>query len=404
MIGISKLYMGQAEASDPLRYGRRSADLPSHLLQFSKDKKPIVVWNITQRCNLKCRHCYAAGEADVSKELTHEEALRAIDGFAAFGCPVLLFSGGEPFIREDILELATVARQKGLRVVFSTNGTCITPEIAKRIAEIGVSYVGISIDGVQATHDAFRGVPGAYARSLNAIRYCREAGVKVGLRVTLTRANVREIPAIFQLMRDERIPRICLYHLVYTGRGSEIRSEDLTHEESRAAVDCIINETRRSFEMGHPLEVLTVDNHCDAPYLWMRMCQEGKPNTDDVLRLLRMNGGNSSGHGLSCVSWDGTVYPDQFWRDKPLGNVKEQPFGDIWSNPPEGSLLQQLREKPLHVTGRCKTCRFLSLCGGNFRARAEAATGELWGEDPACYLTDEEIAGTLPTPTHEGEQ
>ena len=103
MIGISKLYMGQAEAADPLRYGRRSAHLPSHLLQFSEDKKPIVVWNITQRCNLKCKHCYAAGVADVSQELTHEEALRAIDGFAAFGCPVLLFSGGEPFIREDIL-------------------------------------------------------------------------------------------------------------------------------------------------------------------------------------------------------------------------------------------------------------------------------------------------------------
>lgn len=396
MIGISKLYMGQAEAADPLRYGRHSAHLPSHLLQFSEDKKPIVVWNITQRCNLKCKHCYAAGMADVSQELTHEEALRAIDGFAAFGCPVLLFSGGEPFIREDILELATYARQKGLRVVFSTNGTCITEEIAKKIAAIGVSYVGISIDGVRETHDAFRGVPGAYERSLAAIRYCREAGVKVGLRVTLTRANVKEIPSIFQLMREENIPRICLYHLVYTGRGADLKSEDLSHEESRAAVDCIINETKASFEAGHPLEVLTVDNHCDAPYLWMRMVKEGAPNADEVLKLLQMNGGNSSGNGLSCVSWDGTVYPDQFWRDKPLGNVKEKTFGEIWGNPPKGSFLHQLRHKPEHVTGRCKTCRFLNLCGGNFRARAEAATGDVWGEDPACYLTDEEISGTLP--------
>lgn len=396
MIGISKLYMGQAEAADPLRYGRRSAHLPSHLLQFSVDKKPIVVWNITQRCNLKCKHCYAAGIADTSQELTHEEALRAIDGFAAFGCPVLLFSGGEPFIREDILDLAAYARQKGLRVVFSTNGTCITESIAKRIAEIGVSYVGISIDGVRETHDAFRGVPGAYDRSLAAIRYCREAGVKVGLRVTLTRANAKEIPAIFKLMREECIPRICLYHLVYTGRGAEIKADDLTHEESRAAVDCIINETKASFEAGHPLEVLTVDNHCDAPYLWMRMVKEGAPNADEVWKLLQMNGGNSSGNGLSCVSWDGTVYPDQFWRDKPLGNVKEKPFGEIWGNPPAGSLLDQLRHKPDYVTGRCKTCRFLNICGGNFRARAEAATGELWGEDPACYLTDEEITGPTP--------
>ena len=395
MIGISKLYMGQAEASDPLRYGRLSANLPSHLLQFSRDKKPIVVWNITQRCNLKCKHCYAAGEPDVSKELTTEECRRAIDGFADFGCPVVLFSGGEPFSRPDLLDLAAYAREKGRRVVFSTNGTLITPAIAERIKAIGASYVGISIDGVRETHDAFRGVPGAYDRSLAAIRACRDAGVKVGLRVTLTRDNVREIPAIFRLMREERIPRICLYHLVYSGRGANLRANDLSHEETRAAVDRIIDEMKAAFDAGSPLEVLTVDNHADAPYLWLRMVREGNPRADDVLRLLRMNGGNSSGNGLSCVSWDGTVYPDQFWRDKPLGNVRERPFGEIWGNPPEGSFLAQLREKPLHVQGRCRDCRFLSICGGNFRARGEAATGDIWGEDPACYLTDEEIKGDL---------
>ena len=394
MIGISKLYMGQAEASDPLRYARRSAQLPSHLLQFSIDKKPIVVWNITQRCNLHCRHCYAAGAPHPESELTEAECRRAIDGFAAFGCPVLLFSGGEPFVREDVLELAAYAKSRGLRVVFSTNGTLLTPERVRRIAEIGVSYVGISIDGVEETHDRFRGVPGAYAKSLAAIRACREAGVKVGLRVTLTQANVRELPAIFRLMRQERIPRICLYHLVYTGRGADLRAQDLGHAQTRAALDRIIDETKASFEAGFPLEVLTVDNHADAPYLWMRMVREGNPRAADVLRLLRMNGGNSSGNGLSCVSWDGTVYPDQFWRSKPLGNVREKPFGEIWGNPPPGSLLEALRHKGEHVTGRCKHCRFLEICGGNFRARGEAATGEVWGMDPACYLTDAEcLAG-----------
>lgn len=396
MIGISKLYMGQAEASDPLRYGRRSATLPSHLLQFSADKKPIVVWNITQRCNLRCQHCYASGIPDTSQELSTQACRQAIDGFAAFGCPVVLFSGGEPFVRPDVLDLAAYARERGLRVVFSTNGTLITPEVAARIHTIGASYVGISIDGVRKTHDAFRGVPGAYDRSLAAIRACRDAGVKVGLRVTLTRANVKEIPAIFQLMREERIPRICLYHLVYSGRGANLRANDLSHEETRQALDRIIDETAASFNAEHPLEVLTVDNHADAPYLWMRMVREGHPRANDVLQLLHMNGGNSSGNGLSCVSWDGTVYPDQFWRDKPLGNVQEKPFGEIWGNPPSGSLLAALREKPKHVTGRCKTCRFLSICGGNFRARGEAATGEIWGEDPACYLSDEEISGVLP--------
>ena len=393
MTGVSKLYLGQAEASDVLRYGRESRRLPSHLLQFSADKKPIVVWNVTQRCNLRCRHCYAAGCPAPAAELSTEEGLRALDGMADFGCPVVLFSGGEPLMRPDVLDLARHARQRGLRVVFSTNGTLITPELAREFRSIGVSYVGISIDGVRETHDAFRGVPGAYGRSLAAIRACREAGVKVGLRVTLTRGNVREIPALFALMRAEGIPRICLYHLVYAGRGSALRAEDLTHEEARAALDRILDETKASFEAGHPLEVLTVDNHCDAPYLWMRMVREGSPRADDVRRLLKMNGGNSSGNGLACVSWDGTVYPDQFWRDKPLGNLRERSFGEIWGNPPAGSLLRALREKPDHVTGRCKACRFLGVCGGNFRARAEAATGEIWGEDPACYLTDAEIQG-----------
>lgn len=391
MIGISKLYMGQAEPADALRYGRMSQRLPSHLLQFSKDKKPIVVWNITQRCNLKCIHCYAAGKPDTSKELTTAQAKAVIDDLAAFGCPVVLFSGGEPFVREDVLELAAYASQQKMRVVFSTNGTLITPEIAREIKQIGASYVGISIDGSQRVHDAFRGVPGAFDRSVQAIRACREAGVKVGLRVTLTRDNVAELPAIFDLMREERIPRICLYHLVYTGRGADIAAHDLDHAETRAALDTIINATQESFARGTPLEVLTVDNHADAAYLWMRMVREGNPRADQVMELLRMNGGNSSGNGLSCISWDGTVYPDQFWRDKPLGNVLQTPFSEIWGKPAAGSLLQELREKPLHVTGRCAKCRFLDICGGNFRARAEAATGERWGEDPACYLTDEEI-------------
>jgi radical SAM protein with 4Fe4S-binding SPASM domain len=195
-------------------------------------------------------------------------------------------------------------------------------------------------------------------------------------------------------MRQERIPRICLYHLVYTGRGASIRTEDLSAEETRAAVDLIINETKASFESGHPLEVLTVDNHCDAPYLWMRMVKEDHPRADDVYKLLQMNGGNSSGNAISCVSWDGTVYPDQFWRDKPVGNIREKTFGEIWGNPPKGSLLDQLRHKADYVCDTCKKCRFLSVCGGNFRARGEAATGQLWGMDPACYLTEDERLGS----------
>ncbi len=391
MIGISKLYLGTVEASDPLRYGRKSGRLPSHLLQFSEDKKPVVVWNVTARCNLSCTHCYAATHGPV-EELDTEAALAVIDDLAAFGAPVLLFSGGEPLTRPDILQLARHAAARGLRVVFSTNGTLIDARLAAEFKSIGLSYAGISLDGTEAIHDRFRRCPGAFQRSLAGIRYCRDAGVKVGLRVTMTKDNVADIPAIFDLMEAERIPRICLYHLVYCGRGAEIASHDLDPAQRRATLDLIVERTARLHARGFPVEVLTVDNHCDGPYLYLRMLREKNPRAEDVMKLLRMNGGNSTGHGLACISWDGTVYPDQFWRNKPVGNVREKPFSEIWGKPAPGSLLALLREKKKHVTGRCAACRFLDVCGGNFRARAEAATGDLWGVDPACYLTDEEIA------------
>jgi 12,18-didecarboxysiroheme deacetylase len=394
MIGISKLYTGSVEVSDPLRYGRKSAKLPSHLLQFSEDKKPVVVWNVTSRCNLACTHCYAAtGSAGVppAPELSTPEALALIDDLAAFGSPVLLFSGGEPFTRPDILDLARHAVARGLRVVFSTNGTLVDAPLAAAIKAVGVSYVGISIDGAEVTHDRFRASPGAFRRALAGIRACRDAGVKVGLRVTMTRDNAADIPAVFDLMEAERVPRICLYHLVYCGRGADLAAHDLAPAERRAALDLIIDRTAALHARGLPVEVLTVDNHCDGPYLCLRMTREGNARAGEVMTLLRMNGGNSTGHGIGCVSWDGTVYPDQFWRDKPVGNVRERPFSQIWGSPEPGSLLALLREKKRHVTGRCVACRFLDVCGGNFRARAEAASGDLWGVDPACYLTDGEI-------------
>ena len=374
MIGISKLYFGNVEASDRLRY------------QKGAHRRPVVVWNVTPACNLACTHCYAA-TAGQQKVLTTEQALGVIDDLAAFGVPVVLFSGGEPFARPDIRTLATQAKAKGLRVTFSTNGTLIDEDWADWIRDLGVSYVGISIDGTEEIHDAFRRHPGAYRKSLAAIRRLRDRGVKVGLRVTMTRANVAAIPAIFELMRTENVPRICLYHLVYTGRGKEIAATDLDHAEERAALETIIAESRKCFDRGFPVEVLTVDNHCDGVALYQKMAAEGHPSAEKVLELLKLNGGNSSGEGIGCISWDGTVYPDQFWRNHPVGNVLEKPFSEIWGNPPAGSLLDLMRHKKEHVKGRCRTCRWLDICGGNFRARGEAVTGDIWGEDPTCYVS-----------------
>jgi 12,18-didecarboxysiroheme deacetylase len=391
MIGISKLYCGTVEPSDVLRYGAEAKKLPSHLLQFSSDKKPVVVWNCTRRCNLRCRHCYSrSADRHYESELTTQEGFALLEDLAAFGAPVVLFSGGEPLTRPDLMELAGRAVKLGLRAVLSTNGTLIDEAMAARLKEIGLSYVGISLDGMRATNDRFRGVEGAYDRALRGLRNCLKAGVKVGLRFTITRNNAGEINALFDLVREEHVPRICFYHLVYAGRGASLMAEDLDPVAARKAVDTIIDRTAELHRQGIPTEVLTVDNHADGVHLYLRMLREGNPRAETVRELLLMNGGNSSGTGIGCVSWDGSVHLDQFWRHVTLGNVRERKFSEIWtdlSNP----LLAKLRDRRSHVTGRCARCRYLDLCAGNFRVRAEAATGDLWAPDPACYLTDEEI-------------
>jgi 12,18-didecarboxysiroheme deacetylase len=392
MIGIAKLYCGTVEPSDVLRYGGHSSRLPSHLLQFSLDKRPVVVWNCTRRCNLGCVHCYS-GSADrqYPGELTTGEASAMLGDLAEFGVPVVLFSGGEPLLRPDVPDLAQTAVKLGMRAVLSTNGTLIDPPMARRLAGVGLSYVGISLDGMRDVNDRFRGKTGAFDAAMAGAEAAREAGIKVGLRLTLTRHNVDQLDSLFDLMRDHGIPRVCFYHLVYAGRGAALQGDDLDAATTRAAIDRIIDRTAALHARGQPVEVLTVDNHADGPYLYLRMLRENSPRAPRVLELLRLNGGNSSGVGIGCISWDGSVHPDQFWRHDVLGNVRDVPFSRIWTDT-SSPLMARLKDKKRHVGGRCATCRFLEICGGNSRVRARAATGDTWAADPACYLTDGEIA------------
>ena len=394
MIGISKLYCGTVEPSDALRYERDSKRLPSHLLQFSKDKKPVVVWNMTRRCNLKCVHCYAqAKDMEFKDELSTEEGKTLIDDLAAFGSPVMLFSGGEPTMRKDLPELAAYAREKGMRAVISTNGTLIDKPLAKKLKEVGLSYVGISLDGIRETNDKFRGMQGAFDAALRGLHNCQEEGIKVGLRFTINKQNVMDIPAIFDLLEEEKIPRICFYHLVYAGRGSTMVNEDLSLEESRKAVDLIMDRTKALHEKGFPAEVLTVDNHCDGPYIYLKLLKENPERAAEVFELLSMNQGNSSGIGFGCVSWDGSVHADQFWRHYSFGNVRERPFSEIWTDLSDELMAGLKNRKPLIQANadRCAKCKWFDVCNGNFRVRAEAVYGNFWADDPACYLTKEEI-------------
>ncbi|KPA11245.1 radical SAM domain-containing protein [Candidatus Magnetomorum sp. HK-1] len=391
MVGISKLYCGTVEPSDALRYDRSSASMPSHLLQFSKDKRPVVVWNITQRCNLKCVHCYAhATEKQKNNELTLDQGKQLLDDLAKFGVPVVLFSGGEPLVRKDLPDLAEYAVSKGMRAVISTNGTLINREMAQRLKDIGLSYVGISLDGTESVNDKFRGVKGAFNSAMKGVENCQHVGIKVGFRFTINNMNDNEIPEIFDILENMDVPRICFYHLVYAGRGSKMVEQDLTHAGTRKVVDYIMDRTKKMHDQGRDTEVLTVDNHADGPYVYLRLLKENPERAKEVLSLLKMNEGNNSGRGIGCVSWNGDVHADQFWRHKTFGNVCQTPFSQLWTNNPD-PLLNQLKEKKKHVKGRCAKCKWLDVCGGNFRVRAEAVSGDVWAPDPACYLTDSEI-------------
>ncbi len=394
MIGCTKLLCGTVTPSDALRYGRDSSKMPHELLQFSTDKKPIVVWNTTRRCNLRCRHCYAGAEdKEFQGELTTEEGMALIDDLADFKAPVILFSGGEPILREDLMELGQYALNKGLRTVISTNGTLITPEKASEIKDANFSYVGISLDGMEGTNDRFRGHKGAFKNALKGMDNCMEAGVKVGLRFTVNRYNFKDIPAIFDLIEEKRIPRACFYHLVYSGRGTKMKDEDIDHKETRDVVDLIFRKTKEFHDKGLDTEILTVDNHTDGVYLYQRLREEDPERAEEVLQMLRWNGGNNSGIAIGNVDNLGNVHADQFWWHYSFGNVLKRKFSEIWMDTNDPLMAGLKNRKPL-LKGRCSECKFLDICKGNFRVRAEAIYGDVWAPDPACYLTDEEIGIT----------
>ncbi|MBI4492842.1 MAG: radical SAM protein [Chloroflexi bacterium] len=384
MLGVTRLLGGVRTETDHLRYGARQEDAWH---------RPVVVWTVSRRCNLACVHCYAAaGNKHFPGELSTSEATTMLQDLAAFGVPVLLLSGGEPLIRPDLLELAALARSLGLRITLSTNGTLITPAVAERLKTIGVGYVGISLDGLEPTHDRFRGQEGAFQAALQGIRNCRAAGLKVGVRLTLTRHTVVDLAQLFDLVERESVGRVCFYHLVPSGRGRFLLQDLLDPGEARAAVDAIFRRAADYVARGLPIEVLTVDNHADAVYLyhWVRR-ERGAAEAERVRAELARSGGNRSGIAIAHVDNRGEVHPDQFSWQTALGNVRTRPFSAIWSDP-QHPILSKLRQRRSLLTGRCATCGFLDLCNGSFRARATALAGDAWAPDPSCYLTDEELS------------
>jgi len=399
MINLTKLWTSATQPADDIRYGHGHGSPHS-----ARARKPIVVWNITRTCNLRCVHCYSDSMAmKYPGELDWLQMRNVVADLAKYQVPSLLLSGGEPMIHPRFADLVDFASGYGLKLTISTNGTLIDAQKAARLKAADVAYVGISLDGIGEIHDQFRRKNGAFDAAVRGFRHCHAVGQKTGLRLTLTRHNVENIEAILDFIEQEEIQRVCFYHLVPAGRGSELQVLDPA--AARNAIDKLIDRVEQWHRAGINREMLTVTQPADGAHLLLRMERENHPNLNEARRLLAWNGGgaNSSGRGIANIDTIGNVHPDQFWQDVTLGNVKQTPFSTIWdgAHEPSAAMLSEIRsigtldatERQARMTGPCADCRWFGICGGGFRTRAAFANGgDLWGSDPGCHLREEDRA------------
>jgi Fe-coproporphyrin III synthase len=394
---ITQCMHGKGTISNVIRHKNRPlAEVPGKYLAFSDRYRPVVFWNLSDRCNLACAHCYSRSgpDCETEEELSTAEALGLIEDLAGMGVPLILFSGGEPLLREDIWELARSAERHGIRTALSTNGTLITAEVAEKIRDSGIGYAGISLDGARPeTHDAFRGLRGAFERSIEGFARCREAGVRTGLRVTLTRENIDELGALIDLAEAVGASRFCLYWLVPSGRGSEAYDRlQLSGSQVDDALELLYQRAKETDPAA--MEFLTVDAPQDCIQLLRAMERDGSPEVAEAEALVRsLNGGCSAGTRVANIDPQGNVYPCQFARSEEffVGNIREQPFSRLWQDG-KHPVLARFRARPAELSGKCGKCGYKELCGGGCRVRAYAASGDFAAEDPFCSVDGQDGA------------
>lgn len=389
MIRITQLVHGRGTVSEAIKHRKTLPHhVPSRLLAFTEAHRPLVFWNITNQCNLSCAHCYinAGPSARRSDELSLDEAKAFVDDLAKMGVPLLMFSGGEPLVRNDFWKLVDYARLKGLKTALSTNGTLITKKIAERIKNFGIEYVGVSLDGAsEKTHDAVRNQPGSFRKSVQALKNCVEIGLKCGIRVTATKDNYREVPDLIDLSTKLGVPRFCVYWLVPSGRGKELYADkQLKCDEVARILDHLYMKAKE-FDPKQ-IEILTVDAPQDGIYLLNKLRAEDSSEYENALKLLKFTGDAcSAGNRVANVDPAGNVYPCQFAQleELKIGDVRRRKFSEIW-NDSKNPILSAFRNKTQHLKGKCGVCAYKDLCSGGCRIRAYVQYGDLWAEDPFC--------------------
>lgn len=359
---------------------------------------PVVIWNLIRRCNLKCKHCYSiSGDVDFPNELTTDDVFAVMDDLKAFRVPVLILSGGEPLLRADIFEIANRAKAMGFYVGLSSNGALIDEHNIGSIRDVGFDYVGISLDGIGDVHDKFRGKAGSFDASLRGVRLCLDEGIKVGLRFTMTMDNHVQLDDLLDLAEAEGVDKFYLSHLNYAGRGNKNRGDDAALEITRHKMEALFDRAFGYVTRGEPMEIVTGNNDADGVFLYHWVLRRFPHAAAHMRAKLVQWGGNASGVNVANIDNTGEVHPDTFWWSYSLGNVKQRRFSEIWADVSD-PLMRGLKARPRTIGGRCGACRHFDICGGNTRVRALQLTGDPWAEDPACYLSDEEIGAATASP------
>lgn len=349
-----------------------------------------VVWNVTNSCNLRCKHCYANAGQNPDLDLSTEDAKRVIDRIAEWGVVVLAFSGGEPLVRRDILELARHSSSRGLYTAIATNGVLLTKEKCRELREAGVEYLQISLDGAKAeTHDSFRGVDGMFARTVEGIRNAVEDGFFVNIATTVTRHNLKEIPEMITLCEDLGVDWFMMYNFVPTGRGRFIEENDLSPREREDLLRMLWERMKTS-----KLNLLST-----APQ-FARVALEAEgascsvvpthfSNTElpgQLRSLADFIGGCGAGRFYIALEPNGDMTPCVFLPKK-VGNILEESPERLWA---ELDDFRRLRDRG-SLQGGCGSCDYRFVCGG-CRARAYGYFGDFTLPDPGCIRNEDEYA------------
>ncbi len=351
----------------------------------------IIIWNFTNRCNLSCRHCYSYADPNSKDFLTTDFILDSIKDLKSANVRFVIFSGGEPLIRKDIFDIVDAMRKEGIVTYLSTNGLYISEKNVDKIID-KFNYIGISIDGIGKVHDDFRGLSGAYQKSLDAIALIQKHGGNAGIRFTMTAETQDSFYSIFELAEDIGVDKLYLSHLVYSGRGLDNLKMDITKQKRKEFVDFIIDKAFEYYKTGKDIDIVTGNMEMDAIILLEKFSKIYPDKKDEMAKRLRAWGGNSAGKRLGNIDWEGRVKPDPFFPFF-IGDMREKSFDDIWLDN-ENEILTRLREEPRVLEGKCKDCKVIDICNGGSRSRAYAISdGNLWAEDPSCYLDKHQREG-----------